>query len=79
MSASVREANLHVGGSSGRIVHVTDIQGNTRLPRAQLLDRLRAQQGLAYVPELELVRDVLYLMQGISGTHVRLHLSLIHI
>lgn len=73
MSASVREANLHVGGSSGRIVHVTDIQGNTRLPRAQLLDRLRAQQGLAYVPELELVRDVLYLMQGISGTHVRLH------
>lgn len=53
-------------------VCVSDLQRGARVPRAELLARLRAEQGVAYVAEHELVRDVLFLLQGMSGTHVRL-------
>ncbi|WFD20765.1 Microtubule-nucleating Tub4p (gamma-tubulin) complex component [Malassezia caprae] len=53
------------------VVHVADLQTGTRVPRAQLLERLRAHKGVAHVREQELVRDVIYLLQGISGTCVR--------
>ena len=52
------------------VVRVSDVQ-DVRVPRAELLTRLRARQGVSLVPEHELVRDVLYLFQGMSGTHVR--------
>ncbi|KAL4399368.1 Microtubule-nucleating Tub4p (gamma-tubulin) complex component [Malassezia pachydermatis] len=56
---------------SHTVVHVTALQQGERIPRAQLVAALRAHQGLAYVPEQALLRDVIYLLQGISGTHVR--------
>ncbi|WFC97450.1 Microtubule-nucleating Tub4p (gamma-tubulin) complex component [Malassezia yamatoensis] len=40
------------------------------MSRAALLDRLREVKGCSYVPEIELLRDVIYLLQGIGGTHV---------
>lgn len=56
-----------------QVVRVSELQGGGRLPRAALLERLRAHKGYTRVSELALLRDVLYLLQGISGTHVRLH------
>ena len=64
-----------------QVVRVGDVQPGARLPRAALLERVRARQGrwcetdagCAHVPELALLRDVLYLLQGISGAHVQLH------
>lgn len=55
------------------VVQVSDVQRRgERQPRAALLAAVRAKQGLVYVAEPVLVRDVLYLLQGISGEHVRL-------
>ncbi|WFD24441.1 Microtubule-nucleating Tub4p (gamma-tubulin) complex component [Malassezia equina] len=54
------------------VVHVADLQpAGTRVPRAQLVQRLRERNGLTHVREQALVRDVIYLLQGISGTCVR--------
>ena len=58
------------------LVRVTDVQQAERLPRAVVLARLRERLGCAQVAERDLLRDVIFLLQGISGTYV---LSLIHI
>lgn len=62
-------------------VHVAELQRGARVPRAELVERLYAYRGAcawrianagaAHVAEDELVRDVLYLLQGLSGRHVR--------
>lgn len=57
--------------ASTAVVRVADLQAGTRVPRAELLERLRARKGVVHVREQELVRDVIYLLQGISGTCVR--------
>ena len=55
------------------LVRVTDVQQAERLPRAVVLARLRERLGCAQVAERDLLRDVIFLLQGISGTYVRLH------
>lgn len=55
-----------------QVVRVRDVQPGERVPRAALLERLRAKEGQSHVPEQALLRDVLYLLQGISGSHVHL-------
>ncbi|KAF8484717.1 gamma-tubulin complex DGRIP91/SPC98 component, partial [Russula ochroleuca] len=39
--------------------------------KAELLREMRARSGYPHIPELPLLRDALYLLQGISGKHVR--------
>ncbi|KAI0254739.1 gamma-tubulin complex DGRIP91/SPC98 component [Lactifluus subvellereus] len=39
--------------------------------KAELLRAVRARSGYPHIPELALLRDALYLLQGISGKHVR--------
>ncbi|PKI83567.1 Spc98p [Malassezia vespertilionis] len=46
------------------VVRVADLQHGQRIPRAELAKRH------AHVSEIDLVRDVLYLLQGISGAYV---------
>ncbi|WFD31909.1 Microtubule-nucleating Tub4p (gamma-tubulin) complex component [Malassezia sp. CBS 17886] len=53
------------------VVCLRDLQADKHVSRAVLLDRLREQQGATHIPEPALLRDVVYLLQGISGTHVR--------
>ena len=53
-------------------VRVTDLQRDERVPKAVLLARLRTRTGFPHVPEIALLRDAIYLLQGISGEHVRI-------
>ncbi|KAI0304037.1 gamma-tubulin complex DGRIP91/SPC98 component [Russula brevipes] len=39
--------------------------------KAELLREVRARSGYSHIPEVALLRDALYLLQGISGKHVR--------
>ncbi|PPQ72575.1 hypothetical protein CVT26_003706 [Gymnopilus dilepis] len=67
--------------SSGRPVapttHVEPSAGDweTTLSNAARLAEFRAQRGVALLNESLLVRDTLYLMQGISGKYVRFAIS----
>lgn len=45
--------------------------GNHPIPKAQLLQNLRQKLGKRQISEDELLQDVVYLMQGINGHHVR--------
>ncbi|SPO36125.1 related to Spindle pole body component alp6 [Pseudozyma flocculosa] len=47
------------------------LQQDGRLPRKELLERWRARQNAPDIPEEELLRDVVYILQGISGRYVR--------
>ncbi|WFD35154.1 Microtubule-nucleating Tub4p (gamma-tubulin) complex component [Malassezia cuniculi] len=53
-------------------VRVTELQRGERVPKAVLLSRLRERTGCAQVPEIALLRDAVYLLQGICGEHVRI-------
>ncbi|KAI0307117.1 gamma-tubulin complex DGRIP91/SPC98 component [Multifurca ochricompacta] len=39
--------------------------------KAEVLREVRARSGYPHIPELALLRDALYLLQGISGKHIR--------
>ncbi|PWZ00995.1 hypothetical protein BCV70DRAFT_205609 [Testicularia cyperi] len=49
---------------------VADTLGRN-LTKTQLLHKFRTKLGKAHIPEADLLRDVLFLLQGISGRHVR--------
>ena len=53
-------------------VRVTELQQGERVPKAVLLARLRNRAGCPQVAEIALLRDAVYLLQGISGEHVRI-------
>ncbi|KAI9513347.1 gamma-tubulin complex DGRIP91/SPC98 component [Russula earlei] len=46
-------------------------QLNKGKSKAELLREVRARSGYPHVPEVALLRDALYLLQGISGKHVQ--------
>ncbi|KAH9077122.1 gamma-tubulin complex DGRIP91/SPC98 component [Lactarius deliciosus] len=46
-------------------------RSKTGRSRAELLREIRARSGCPHIAEIALLRDALYLLQGISGKHVR--------
>ncbi|CBQ70350.1 related to Spindle pole body component alp6 [Sporisorium reilianum SRZ2] len=55
-----------------QLVSASDLHGDGHaLSKAQLLRNLRQQLGKKQIPEDELLQDVIFIMQGINGRHVR--------
>uniref|UniRef100_V5EHM4 Uncharacterized protein n=1 Tax=Kalmanozyma brasiliensis (strain GHG001) TaxID=1365824 RepID=V5EHM4_KALBG len=55
-----------------QFISACDLHGNNQaISKAQLLRNLRQQLGKKQIPEDELLQDVIFLMQGINGRHVR--------
>lgn len=58
--------------STKQIVSSSDLRDSGRpLSKAQLLQNLRQQLGKKQIPQSELLQDVIFLLQGINGRHVR--------
>lgn len=58
--------------ASKQLISASDVRGNGQaISKAQLLRKLRQQLGKKQIPEDELLQDVIFLMQGINGRHVR--------
>lgn len=54
------------------LISAADLYGDGQaLSKAQLLRNLRQQLGKKQIPEEELLQDVIFIMQGINGRHVR--------
>ncbi len=60
-------------GASSRASQAAHAASTLLLTPAERVRRWRASQNAAEVPEEELVRDVIYLLQGIDGQWVRFH------
>lgn len=57
---------------SKQLITTADVRDNNKpIPKAQLLQNLRQKLGKNQISEDELLQDVVYLMQGINGRHVR--------
>ncbi len=55
-----------------QLITVSDLRSSGgAISKAQLLNNLRSQLGKKQIPEDELLQDVIFLMQGINGRHVR--------
>ncbi|SPO22753.1 related to Spindle pole body component alp6 [Ustilago trichophora] len=58
--------------SAKQLISASELRDSNRpLSKAQLLQNLRQQLGRKQIPEDELLQDVVFLMQGINGRHVR--------
>ncbi|TKY85174.1 hypothetical protein EX895_006254 [Sporisorium graminicola] len=54
------------------LITASDLHGDGQpVSKAQLLRNLRQQLGKKQIPEDELLQDVIFIMQGINGRHVR--------
>ncbi|PWN97436.1 hypothetical protein FA09DRAFT_330596 [Tilletiopsis washingtonensis] len=51
-------------------VEEADVSTGLPIAKAEVVRRWRERKGRAEVPETELLRDVIYLLQGINGKHV---------
>jgi len=55
-----------------QLTSASDLRDSDRpISKAQLLRNLRTRLGRKQIPEEELLQDVIFLMQGINGRHVR--------
>ncbi|GAC97338.1 hypothetical protein PHSY_004923 [Pseudozyma hubeiensis SY62] len=55
-----------------QLISASDLRNNGQVvSKAQLLRDLRQELGKKQIPEDELLQDVIFLMQGINGRHVR--------
>ncbi|KAN0065677.1 Microtubule-nucleating Tub4p (gamma-tubulin) complex component [Thecaphora frezii] len=61
----------HDSCADSSIVSAQSLQRDGRLPRKELLERWRSRQNGPEIPEEELLRDVIFILQGISGRYVR--------
>ncbi|GAC72826.1 gamma-tubulin complex, DGRIP91/SPC98 component [Moesziomyces antarcticus T-34] len=73
IGSDTRSANLSLQTTKNQLITMSDLTRDSGHPlsKAQLVSNLRQHMGRKQIPENELLHDVIFLMQGINGRHVR--------
>ncbi|KAI3484004.1 hypothetical protein L1887_53018 [Cichorium endivia] len=73
IGSDTRSANSSSQTTKNQLITMSDLTRDSGHPlsKAQLVSNLRQHMGRKQIPENELLHDVIFLMQGINGRHVR--------